>query len=53
MMEYWNIATARIKSGKNILVLFFPFNPSFHYSIIPIFQVGRNSWFRREGGYDV
>jgi hypothetical protein len=50
MVEYLDIAIMRIKSRKNRLALFLsPMVPIFHYSIIPIFQVGRNPWFRRGG----
>ena len=40
MMECWSIGIVCIKkTGNNIFVVLLPFNPSFQYSIIPIFQL--------------
>jgi hypothetical protein len=41
MLEYWNIGN---KIGINLFKLSInPSIPSFHYSIIPLFQLGRSS----------
>jgi hypothetical protein len=40
MLEYWNIGN---KSGdKPFKLPKNPLNPSFHYAIIPLFQLGRS-----------
>jgi hypothetical protein len=41
MMECWNIGRVDTRSEKNTSVVILSLNPSFQYSIIPMFQLGK------------
>jgi len=42
-MESWNVGIVDIKTEKNRSIVFHRLNPSFQYSIIPMFQLGQSS----------
>jgi hypothetical protein len=41
MMECWSIGIVGIKIGNNTFIVLLPLIPSFQYSIVPIFQLGK------------